>query len=179
MLRSKELHWFYQEGASYIFPDAWEAYLKPIPPQERDDLLSAYYKRLTSADQSVRLEAAKAWSIWEGTTSKLYPFSAVAHKFGEEQFALAFARIEAHYFVHKGFFEEEDQLLKNVPRIRHIPAVIVQGRYDIVCPMITAWELHQVWPEAEFVIIPDAGHSMTEPGIRSALIDATDRFVAL
>ncbi|AFY55277.1 prolyl aminopeptidase [Rivularia sp. PCC 7116] len=176
MLRQKELHWFYQEGASNIFPDAWEEYLKPIPPEERGDLLNAYYKRLTSEDKQVRQEAAKDWSIWEASTSKLFLDKSLMNTFGESAFADAFARIECHYFVNKGFFEREDQLLLNVDKIRHIPAVIVQGRYDVVCPMVSAWELHKVWSEAEFIVVPDAGHSMTEPGIQSALIDATDRF---
>lgn len=177
MLRSEELHWFYQEGASYIFPDAWEEYVKPIPPEERYDFLSAYYKRLTSDDPLVQLEAAKAWSVWEGSTSKLYPDSNLMERFGESEFAIAFARIECHYFINKGFFEPENQLLVNVDKIRQIPGVIVQGRYDIVCPMKSAWELHRAWPEAEFIVIPDGGHSMSEPGIRSALISATDQFV--
>lgn len=176
MLRQKELHWFYQEGASNIFPDAWEEYLKPIPIEERDNLLTAYYKRLTSEDKRVRLEAAKSWSIWEASTSKLFLDKSLMNTFGESAFADAFARIECHYFVNKGFFEREDQLLLNIDKIRHIPAVIVQGRYDVVCPMVSAWELHKVWSEAEFIVVPDAGHSMTEPGIQSALIDATDRF---
>ncbi|MEM6754913.1 MAG: prolyl aminopeptidase, partial [Cyanobacteria bacterium P01_C01_bin.38] len=163
MLRQKELHWFYQEGASNIFPDAWEEYLKPIPLEERGDLLNAYYKRLTSEDGKVRLEAAKSWSIWEASTSKLLLDKSLMNRFGESAFADAFARIECHYFVNKGFFEREDQLLLNVDKIRDIPAVIVQGRYDVVCPMVSAWELHKVWPEAEFIVVPDAGHSMTEP----------------
>ncbi|HEY9690657.1 MAG TPA: prolyl aminopeptidase [Oculatellaceae cyanobacterium] len=175
MLRPKELHWFYQEGASYIFPDAWEEYVKPIPLAERDDFLTAYYKRLTSLDLTVRLEAARAWSIWEASTSRLLPDANLMQKFGESDFADAFARIECHYFVNQGFFEPE-QLLLNVSRIRHIPAVIVQGRYDVVCPMISAWELHRAWSEAEFIVIPDAGHSMMEVGIRTALIAATDKF---
>lgn len=179
MLRQKEIRWFYQEGTSYIFPDAWEEYLKPIPEAERDDLLWAYYRRLTSPDPETRLEAARAWSIWEASTSKLFQDSDLMQKFGDSRFADAFARIECHYFVNKGFFEPEDQLLRNVDRIRHIPAVIVQGRYDVVCPMISAWELHSAWPEAEFIVVPDAGHSMMEPGIRSALIEATDKFASL
>jgi proline iminopeptidase len=178
MLRPLELHWFYQEGASYIFPDAWQEYLKPIPVEERHDLLSAYYRRLTSEDHQVRLEAARAWSVWEGSTSKLFPSETTIQRFGEADFAEAFARIECHYFVNKGFFKTPNQLLDNVDRIRHLPAVIVQGRYDVVCPMITAWELHQAWQEAEFIVVPDAGHSMTEPGIRTALIEASDRFAA-
>jgi proline iminopeptidase len=176
MLRSTEISWFYQSGASYLFPDAWEAYLSPIPVAERHDLLTAYYRRLTSPDPQVRRAAARAWSIWEASTSKLLPDSGLVEKFGEDQFAAAFARIECHYFVNRGFLETEDQLLKNVDRIRHLPAVIIQGRYDVVCPMITAWELHHAWPEAEFIIVPDAGHSMTEPGIQRALIDTSDRW---
>jgi proline iminopeptidase len=176
MLRQKELRWFYQEGASYIFPDTWEEYLKPIPLAERDDLLTAYYKRLTSPDSQIRLEAARAWSIWEASTSRLFVDTQLMQKFGENEFAEAFARIECHYFINKGFFETENQLLLNVDRIRHIPTVIVQGRYDVVCPMISAWELHRAWDQAEFIVVPDAGHSMSEPGIRSALIEATDKF---
>ncbi|HAX74874.1 MAG TPA: prolyl aminopeptidase [Cyanobacteria bacterium UBA11372] len=176
MLRQKEIRWFYQEGASYIFPDAWEEYLKPIPINERDDLLTAYYQRLTSPDAQIRLEAARAWSIWEASTSRLFPDLDLKQRFGVDAFAEAFARIECHYFINKGFLEPEDQLLLNVDRIRHIPAVIVQGRYDVVCPMMSAWELHRAWEEAEFIVVPDAGHSMSEPGIRSALIEATDKF---
>jgi len=179
MLRASEISWFYQEGASYIYPDAWEEYLKPIPLEERDDLLSAFYKRLTSKDKQVRLAAAKAWSIWEASTSKLIPSTASKQRFGMAEFAEAFARIECHYFVNKGFFERENLLLENIDCIRHIPGVIVQGRYDVVCPMKSAWELHKAWSEAEFVVIPDAGHSVSEPGIKDALIRATDRFAAL
>nr|WP_316433785.1 prolyl aminopeptidase [Leptolyngbya sp. NK1-12] len=179
LLRQKELRWFYQEGASYLFPDAWEAYLQPIPPEERQDLITAYYKRLTHTDPEVRATAAQAWSVWEASTSKLFPDPNLQQRFGETQFADAFARIECHYFVNKGFFEREDQLLMQCDRIRHLPIVIVQGRYDVVCPMVSAWELHRALPEAEFIVVPDAGHSMTEPGIRSALIEATDRFAQL
>ena len=174
MLRQKELRWFYQEGASNIFPDAWQEYLKPIPPEERDDLISAYYKRLTSSDRDVRLAAARAWSIWEASTSKLIPSQKSINRFGEDEFAEAFARIECHYFVNKGFFATENQLLENVHKISHIPGVIVQGRYDVVCPMISAWELHQKWPKAKLIVVDDAGHSISEPGIRHALIEATD-----
>ncbi len=179
MLRQQELRWFYQEGTSYIFPEAWEEYLKPIPPDERSDMISAYHKRLTGPEPEIRLEAARAWSIWEASTSRLLPDSQLVQKFGETEFAEAFARIESHYFVNKGFFAPENQLLLNADRIRHIPGFIVHGRYDVVCPVKNAWELHQVWPEAEFTVIPDAGHSMSEPGIRSALIEATDKFAAL
>lgn len=179
LLRQKELRWFYQEGASYLFPDAWEHYLKPIPLAERQDLIAAYYKRLTSDDPMTRLEAARAWSIWEASTSKLLPDIGLQQRFGDSLFADAFARIECHYFVNKGFFAAEDQLLTNCDRIRHLPIVVVQGRYDVVCPMISAWELHQALPDAEFIVVPDAGHSMTEPGIRSALLEASDRFAEL
>jgi proline iminopeptidase len=176
LLRQKEIRWFYQEGASYIFPDAWEEYLKPIPPEERHDLITAYYQRLTSTDAKIRSEAARAWSMWEASTSRLFPDFYLIDHFGEDEFAIAFARIECHYFVNRGFFEQDDQLLRGVDRIRHLPAAIVQGRYDVVCPMVSAWELHRTWQEAELIIVPDAGHSMMEPGIRSALIEATDRF---
>ena len=179
LLRKSELRWFYQEGASYIFPDAWEQYQAPIPKAERDDMLTAYYKRLTADNAEIRLTAARAWSIWEGSTSKLYPNEALLERFAQNQFAEAFARIECHYFTNGGFLESEDQLLRNIDRIRHLPAVIVQGRYDVVCPITTAWDLQRVWPEADFHIIPDAGHSMTEPGIRSMLIEYTNRFSSL
>lgn len=179
MLRPKELRWFYQEGASFIFPDAWEHYLAPIPEDERDDLMAAYYRRLTSDDPKVRMEAARAWSIWEGSTSKLHPDPNLISRTGEDEFAVAFARIECHYFVHGGFFDEPEQLLKNVDAIRHIPTFIVQGRYDVVCPMVSAWELHRAWPEAQFEVVGDAGHSASEPGIIDQLIRATDRFADL
>ena len=179
LLRPFELRWFYQSGAGYFFPDAWEHYLEPIPPEERDDLLAAYHRRLNDPDPQVRLRAARAWSVWEASTSKLIPSPELIERFGRGEFAEAFARIECHYFVHGGFLDPEDQLLRGVGRLRHLPAVIVQGRYDVVCPPISAWELHQAWPEAEFRMIPDAGHSITEPGIRTALLEATDRFAGL
>ncbi|MEM0981808.1 MAG: prolyl aminopeptidase [Cyanobacteria bacterium P01_H01_bin.58] len=178
-LRPEEIQWFYQSGASYLFPDAWETYLAPIPVAERDDLLAAYYRRLTHADPAVQLEAAKAWSIWEASTSKLIPDISLVERFGEDDFAIAFARIECHYFTHGGFFEHPDQLLKQAERLRQIPGVIVQGRYDVVCPMKTAWELHRVWPEADLRIIANAGHSATEVGTIDALIEASDRFAQL
>jgi proline iminopeptidase len=179
MLRKAEIDWFYQSGCSNIFPDAWEAYLAPIPIEERGDLLQAYHRRLTGDDRTIRQEAARAWSIWEGSTSKLLPDAFGAARFGEDHFAEAFARIECHYFVNGGFFEVDDQLLRDVDRIRHIPAVIVQGRYDVVCPMKSAWDLHRAWPEAQLIVVRDAGHSMSEPGISSALIEAGDRFAKL
>ncbi|GAP98301.1 prolyl aminopeptidase [Leptolyngbya sp. NIES-2104] len=179
LLRRKEILWFYQEGASWIFPDAWEQYLAPIPVEERDDLVSAYYRRLTSDDAEIRAIAAKAWSVWEGSTSRLIVDPDLQSKFSQDEFADAFARIECHYFMNRGFFETDDQLLRNCDRIRHIPTVIVQGRYDVVCPMTSAWDLHKALPDAEFIIVPDAGHSMMETGILTALIDATDRFATL
>jgi proline iminopeptidase len=179
LLRSKELRWFYQEGASYLFPDAWESYLAPIPAAEQADLMAAYYRRLTGSDAELRAATARAWSIWEASTSKLLVDPTLQAKLGETHFAEAFARIECHYFVNKGFLDTEDQLLQNCDLIRHLPVTIVQGRYDVVCPMVSAWELHQALPESELIVVPDAGHSMTEPGIRSALIEASDRFAGL
>ena len=175
MLRHKEIEWFYQHGASEIFPDRWQHYLAPIPETERHDLLSAYYRRLTSEDPAVRMEAARAWSIWEGTTSTLLPNEGVAEAFGADDLAIALARIECHYFVNGGFMTE-NQLIDNVDRIRHIPAVIVHGRYDVVCPVVSAWELAEAWPEADLRITPDAGHAAFEPGNVHELIKATDRF---
>lgn len=176
LCRPKEIRWFYQEGASAIYPDVWEEYVHVIPEAERDDMLSAYYRRLTSDNETVRLEAARAWSIWEGSTSKLFPDPDLIDKFGEAQQALSLARIECHYFMNNAFFETDNYLIENVGKIRHIPAVIVQGRYDVVCPMMSAWELHRAWPEADLRVIQDAGHSAGEPGNISALVDATDSF---
>jgi proline iminopeptidase len=176
LCRPKEIHWFYQEGANAIFPDVWEEYLQVIPEAERADMVSAYYRRLTSEDESVCLEAARAWSIWEGSTSKLFFDYKMIEKFAEPEFALAFARIECHYFMNNSFFPTDNHLIEHVDKIRQIPSVIVQGRYDVVCPMMSAWELHRAWPEADLRIIPDAGHSISEPGVIDALIEATDRF---
>jgi proline iminopeptidase len=175
MLRKKEIDWFYQHGASELFPDRWQHYLQPIPVNERGDMLSAYHKRLTCDDETTRLQAARAWSVWEGTTSTLLPNEGIAAAFDSEHMALSLARIECHYFVNGGFMEE-DQLIHNVDRIRNIPAVIVQGRYDVVCPAVSAWELSQAWPEAELRIVPDAGHAAFEPGNIHELIMATDTF---
>jgi proline iminopeptidase len=179
LCRPKEIQWFYQEGASAIFPDMWEEYVKVIPDEERGDFLTAYYRRLTSDDERVRLEAARAWSVWEGATSKLFPDPTLIEEFGEVHKALSIARIECHYFMNNTFFDTDNYLIENVEKIRHVPAVIVQGRYDVVCPMMSAWELHRAWPEAELRVIADAGHSATEPGITSALVEATDRFRGL
>jgi proline iminopeptidase len=175
MCRDDEISWFYQAGASKLFPDLWEAFLAPIPVAEHDDLLHAYYRRLTGNDEQLKLEAAKAWSIWEASTSKLLISQDLADHFGEDAFSLAFARIESHYFVNHAFLTP-NQLLNDIDKIRHIPGVIVQGRYDVVCPATSAWDLHKAWPEAEFHMIPDAGHSMSEAGIIDKLIAATDRY---
>ncbi len=178
LCRDEEIRWFYQDGASRIFPDRWEQFLAPIPTQERHDLVRAYYRRLTGDDALVRVEAARAWSTWEGATSKLFVDEKSVERFGQDQFSLAFARIESHYFVNRAFLEP-DQLLRDVAKIRHLPAVIVQGRYDVVCPLRSAWDLHRAWPEADLQIVPDAGHSITESGIVDKLIEATDRFADL
>jgi proline iminopeptidase len=176
LLRAFELRWFYQEGCSHIFPDAWENYLAPIPEAERGDLIAAYHRRLTGDDAATRLRAARAWSQWEAATSKLLPDAQMVQSWGEGRFAEAIARIECHYFVNRGFFDQPDQLLEGVERIRKIPGTIVQGRYDMVCPMISAWDLHRHWPEAELQLVPEAGHAASEPGIVDRLVRATDRF---
>lgn len=179
LLRKQEIDWFYQRGTDAMFPDAWEHFLAPIPEAERGDLLQAYAKRLFGEDAHSRQEAAKAWSVWEGRTSCLYPNEELVARNAGDDFAIAFARIECHYFVNKGWMRSDTQLLDDVGRIRHIPAVIVQGRYDVVCPPESAWALHRAWPEAQFVLVADAGHSANEPGNTSALIEATDRFRGL
>jgi proline iminopeptidase len=179
MLRPSELHWFYQEGASHIFPDYWEGYLAPIPLNERDDLIKAYYKRLTSNDEKVRLEAAKAWSTWECATSKLIPNKESIEEAQKDSWALAFARIECHYFVNNGFFPSESWILDNIESIRSIPAVIVQGRYDVVCPMRSAWDLHRKWPEAKLIVSTSSGHSATEAETTEALVEACEQFKGL
>ncbi|HYW72897.1 MAG TPA: prolyl aminopeptidase, partial [Pyrinomonadaceae bacterium] len=176
LCRPREIKWFYQEGCSWIFADVWEEFVKVIPEAERDDMVAAYYRRLTSADDQVRIAAARAWSIWEGSTSKLFFDPASIERFADPAFAEAFARIECHYFMNNCFFPTENYLVENVGKIRHLPGVIVQGRYDVVCPMTSAWDLHRAWPEAELHITPDAGHSIMEPGNLSALVEATDKF---
>ncbi len=179
MLRRWELDWFYQNsgGAAALYPDLWEGYVAPIPEAERHDMISAYYRRLTSADRKVLNAAAKAWSVWEGATSYLRQNPDYVAKFAADgEYSAAFARIECHYFINGGFMRQDDQLLADVPRIRHIPAVIVQGRYDVVCPMRSAWDLHRAWPEAQLQIIDDAGHSAFEIGNTRALVAATDAF---
>lgn len=174
-LRRRELQWFYQRGCDALFPDAWEHYVAVIPPAERGDFISAYHRRLTSPDRPEQLRAARAWSRWEATTSQLLVDEEQVRIFGSDDFALAFARIECHYFVNHGFFSSDNQLLDGVPKIQHLPGVIVQGRYDVVCPMETAWALHRRWPQAELVVVPDAGHAAFEVGIAAALVAATDR----
>ena len=178
LTRRKELEWFYQYGASEIFPDFWERYRDEIPESERGDFIAAYHKRLTSDDEQTRLSAARAWSVWEGSTSKLYPDSDLMNHWEGEHEALSLARIECHYFVNNSFFPTENYLLENVGKIKHIPTVIVQGRYDVVCPITSAWDLHRAMPDAEFIVVPDAGHSVSEPGISSALVGAMDKFAA-
>ncbi|HSO38102.1 MAG TPA: prolyl aminopeptidase [Labilithrix sp.] len=180
LLRKEEIQFFYQQGTSWIFPDAWEAYLNHIPEAERGDLLRAYYKRLTSTDPKVQSEAAKVWSVWEGRTSCLIPNAELIARTAGDEFALAFARIESHYFVNDGWLTGGRELLApaNIEKIRKIPGVIVQGRYDVVCPAKSAWDLHTVWPEADLKIVPDAGHAASEPGIVHELVSATDRFRA-
>lgn len=176
LCRKKEIDWFYQDGASKIFPDFWEPYREGIPELERHDFVSAYYRRLTHPDQAVRLEAARRWSIWEGSTSMLFPSDDLISRFAGDEFALAFARIECHYFMNRAFFPTDNYLIENVHKIRHIPAEIVHGRYDVVCPIESAWELHRAWPEAVLHVIPDAGHSALEASISRKLVEATERF---
>lgn len=175
LLRRVELQWFYQYGASHLFPDRWAKFVEPIAADERDNLLAAYHRGLHSGDPERSMRLAKAWSVWEGATSSLLADTSREQAFAMDDFATALARIETHYFVNRGFFEHEDQLLDGVGRIRHIPAAIVHGRYDVVCPPSTAFELAARWPEADFEIVPDAGHSAFEPGIAKRLIAATAR----
>jgi len=174
-LRRAELLWYYQEGASWIFPDKWERFLAPIPPEERGDLMGAYRKRLTDPDPAVQREAARAWSLWEGETITLLHNQEFSDQFGDEHYAIAFARIENHYFVNEGWFKE-GQLIRDAYRLKDIPGVIIQGRYDVATPAKTAWDLHRAWPEAKFIMVPDAGHAVNEPGILHHLIEATDAF---
>jgi proline iminopeptidase len=175
-LRRAELEWFYQEGCSWIYPEAFEEFLRPIPLEERGDMISAYHRRLTDPDQRVQLEAARAWSAWEGKTLSLLPDADRVRRFSEDAYALAFGRIECHYFKHGGFFDADDQLIRSADRLKSIPGVIVHGRYDVVTPVKTAFDLAAAWPEADLCIVPDAGHAMTETGIVHELVSATNRF---
>ena len=174
LCRPSEIKWFYQEGASNIFPDVWDDFLKPIPLSERKDMVTAYYKLLTDSNYSVRLEAAKAWSKWEAATSRLIVSQKAVEEFDDPEFAIAFASIECHYFMNNAFFVTDNWLIENIDKIRHIPTHIVQGRYDMVCPARSAWDLHKAFPEAELTIVPDAGHAAAEIGTKSALIQATE-----
>ena len=176
MLRKKELDWFYQEGTSNIFPDAWEKFIQPIEESKRDNLMSAYYEIFNSDDTDKKLEAAIAWSRWEGSTVNLRYSPEMIGSFSEPEFALAFALIENHYFINKGFLSHEQQLIDGIDIIRNIPATIIQGRYDVCTPIATAWELHKNWPEAELIIAPFSGHSAFEKEITHELILATNKF---
>lgn len=179
LCRPEELKWFYQQGASWIFPDVWEKYWNYIPSEERSDMMKAYYTRLTSDDSQTRLQAAKVWSQWEAATSRLYVDLQSIEAFEEPEKALAFARIECHYFMNNAFFPSNNYILENIAKVKGIPGVIVQGRYDVVCPAKSAWDLHRLWPEADIKIIADAGHAASEPATRAALIDATDQMKSL
>lgn len=175
-LRRKELEWFYQDGASLLFPDLFEPFREFIPAAERGDLIAAYHRRLTGDDPAERLEAARRWSVWEGSTLSLLPDPAREAAFADPHYALAFARIEAHYFVNSGFFSPEDQLIRNADRLAAIPGVIVHGRYDVCTPMLNAWDLKKAWPEADLRIVADGGHAVTEPGLVAEMVAATERF---
>jgi proline iminopeptidase len=178
LCRNRDIHWFYQDGASSILPDYWQDYVEIIPELERNNMIVAYYRRLTGADEVARMAAAKAWSVWEGRASTLLPRAAVIDHFANPLTALSLARIECHYFVNDSFLED-NQILQRADRLHGIPGVIVHGRYDVVCPLEQAWLLHQAWPQASLEIIPDAGHSATEPGIVDALLRATRNFAQL
>jgi proline iminopeptidase len=175
LCRPRDIHWFYQDGASYLLPDQWKEYQRPIPESEQHEMVAAYYRRLTGEDEIARLAAAKAWSLWEACASTLLPKAAVVEHFVNPKTALSLARIECHYFMNDSFLSE-DQIIRNASRLQEIPGVIVHGRYDMVCPLEQAWALHEAWPGARLQIIPDAGHSATEPGIVDALITATNQF---
>ena len=176
LVRKKELDWFYQEGANNVFPDRWESFLEPIPVEKRDNLMQAYYEVLTGEDYSKKIEAAKAWSTWEGSTVRLLQDENFISDFSDDKFAEAFARIECHYFMNNCWFDSDNYLIENMHKIRDIPGVIIHGRYDIICPVIQAWDLHKAWPEADLHIIPDAGHSIFEDGIKNKILEYTDRF---
>lgn len=175
-LRRDELLWFYQEGANWIFPEAWEQFIAPIPEDERGDLMAAYQRRLQGDDDTLKLEAAKAWSVWEGSTVSLLPSRERMDSFAGDRFALAFARIENHYFMERGFFEADGWIIANAHKLSGIPGTIVQGRYDVVTPMKSAWELHQAWSGSMLKVVPDAGHAASEAGIVNELVNATKRY---
>ncbi|WP_067541570.1 prolyl aminopeptidase [Nocardia crassostreae] len=176
LLRRKEIDWYYNGAAGYVYPDEWEKFLAPVPEAERGgDLVEAYHRLLHSSDEKLATDAAVAWSTWEGATSSLLPQPDRVAESADPRFALAFARIENHYFHHRGFLDE-GQLLRDIDRIAHIPGVIVQGRYDVVCPAVSAWDLRKVWPNSELHLVPDAGHAAAEPGITHHLVEATDKY---
>ena len=177
LCRPRDIQWFYQEGASRVFPDYWQDFQAPIPEAERGDMVTAYYRRLTSANELEQIQAAKAWSIWEGRCATLHPNSKVVEHFGHPHVAIALARIECHYFMNNAFLEP-DQIVRDAGRLANIPGVIVHGRYDMVCPLDNALALHQAWPEAELHIIRDAGHSASEPAIVDALLRGVEEVVA-
>jgi len=174
-LRRSELEWYYQDGASHVYPDIWENYLAQIPESERGDMMAAYYKRLTGSDVKTQLDCALAWTMWEDSTLRLWPQELQLDE-DYDHMALAFARIECHYFVNGGFFDTDDQIIQNLDKIRHIPTVLIQGRFDMCTPARTAWDIHKAWPEADFRLVGDAGHTAREPGLAHELICATDRF---
>ena len=178
LLRRAELLWYYQEGASWLFPDKWERFLAPIPEAERHDLIAAYHRRLDGDLPGERITAARAWTLWEGETITLLPNPAFTEQHSQDRLALAFARIENHYFVHGGFMEE-GQLLRDAHRLKDIPGIVVQGRYDVATPMRSAWDLHRAWPQAAFHLVPDAGHAFSEPGILDRLLRTTDDYAQM
>lgn len=177
LCRDEDIHWFYQAGASRIFPDYWKDYLAPIPQAEHENLLSAYHHRLTSSDELARMRAAESWSVWEGRTSTLQPSPGTVEHFADPHLALALARIECHYFMHKAFLEP-NQLLRDASLLAGIPGTIIHGRYDVVCPIDQATALHNAWPDSQLQIIQGAGHSASEPGINKALVMATDDYAS-
>ena len=178
LLRQWELQWFYQQGTSRMFPEAWAQFVAPIPHDKRHNFIEAYYDILTGDDRAAMIRAAQAWSVWESATSYMLPNTDAITQFSDPLFAAAFARIECHYFRHQGFFARDGQLLEQASALHGIPGVIVQGRYDVVCPLQSAWDLHQAWPQATLHVVADAGHASWEPGITHALVEATDRFRA-
>lgn len=179
LLRQREIDWFYKDGCNWLFPDAFAAFQSVIPPEERHDLIAAYYKRLTSDDADIQLEAARAWSVWEGATLSVHANEQRLRAFSATQYARAFARIECHYFVNRGFFDRDDYILTNLDRIQNIPSTIVHGRFDVITPLRNAYDLKSAWPSADLRIVPAAGHAMSEPGIVAELIAATTAYRAL
>jgi proline iminopeptidase len=176
LMTRRELDWFYGGGAAAFFPDLWDEFVRPIPVTERDDLIAAYHRRLMGGDMAVQTEFARVWTRWEGSTATLRADPRIRPGLGDAAYARAFARIECHYFRNAGFLDDDGQILREMPRIRDIPAVIVQGRYDMVCPPLSAFQLHQAWPGSELRIVADAGHALSEPGITAELVAATDAF---